>query len=327
MLTWKCGVRCLAPALGMLTAFAVMHERAQAQPVYNWSGLYVGAHTGYGWADQDVLPTEGPFDRDRFSTSRNSFIIGGQLGYNIQSGNIVFGPQARFSWFSGEATATAVDSVFFFGPTDYAFESNFVGSLQGRVGVALGGNGTLLYGQGGFAFSQLTGRATFSDLVGPVSFSDTQTRIGAVLGAGIERAISERIRVGFLVQHYFWSDTTLNLGHNFFGERVRAVVGGGETTARVELNYRLTSGGTLSDARLKRDIVLVGRRDDGLALYRYRYLWSDTEYVGVIAQDVLRVAPDAVAPGADGFLRVNYARLGTRLMTWREWPAAPETAH
>jgi hypothetical protein len=38
----------------------------------------------------------------------------------------------------------------------------------------------------------------------------------------------------------------------------------------------------VSDARLKRDITLVGRLDNGLGLYRYRYLWSDTVHVGVM---------------------------------------------
>src|SRR4029450_7449565 len=42
----------------------------------------------------------------------------------------------------------------------------------------------------------------------------------------------------------------------------------------------------VSDIRLKHDIHLVGHADNGLNLYRYRYLWSDTEYVGVMAQEV-----------------------------------------
>jgi hypothetical protein len=77
-----------------------------------------------------------------------------------------------------------------------------------------------------------------------------------------------------------------------------------------------------SDIRLKRDIAEVGLRADGLRLYRYRYLWSETEYVGVMAQEVLGVAPEAVVRGDDGFLRVDYGRLGTRLMTWDEWKRA-----
>ncbi len=83
-----------------------------------------------------------------------------------------------------------------------------------------------------------------------------------------------------------------------------------------------------SDARLKRDVVEVGKRPDGLPLYRYSYLWSEREYVGVMAQDVANVEPDAVHRGADGWLRVDYSKLGTRLMTWDEWrgPSLPEMA-
>jgi polysaccharide biosynthesis/export protein len=76
---------------------------------------------------------------------------------------------------------------------------------------------------------------------------------------------------------------------------------------------------TPSDIRLKRDIVLLDRLPNGIGLYRYRYIWSDQVYVGVMAQEVAQVVPDAVVRGADGFLRVNYDRLGTRLLTWDEW--------
>ena len=74
-----------------------------------------------------------------------------------------------------------------------------------------------------------------------------------------------------------------------------------------------------SDIRLKRDIAAVGRLANGLVLYRYRYLWSEQVYVGVMAQEVARIDRAAVVEGADGFLRVDYGRLGLRLMTWDEW--------
>ena len=81
-------------------------------------------------------------------------------------------------------------------------------------------------------------------------------------------------------------------------------------------------GGSISDIRLKRDIAQVGELDSGINLYRYRYLWSDTIYVGVMAQEVAEVVPEAVLRGADGYLRVDYARLGLRLQTWHQWAAA-----
>jgi hypothetical protein len=76
-----------------------------------------------------------------------------------------------------------------------------------------------------------------------------------------------------------------------------------------------------SDIRLKRDINKVGELDSGIGLYRYRYLWSDTKFVGVMAQEVAAVKPEAVQRGVDGYLRVDYARLGLRLQTWDQWAA------
>jgi hypothetical protein len=75
----------------------------------------------------------------------------------------------------------------------------------------------------------------------------------------------------------------------------------------------------ISDVRLKRDVGAAGSLPDGLKLYKFRYLWDETEYVGVMAQDVLKVCPEAVSTGEDGFYRVNYGLLGTRMMTLDEW--------
>jgi hypothetical protein len=80
-----------------------------------------------------------------------------------------------------------------------------------------------------------------------------------------------------------------------------------------------------SDVRLKRDIVAIGRLDNGLALYRYRYIWSKQLYVGVMAQEVSAIVPEAVMRGADGYLSVDYSRLGLHLQTWDDWKASHRT--
>ena len=84
------------------------------------------------------------------------------------------------------------------------------------------------------------------------------------------------------------------------------------------------AGGNRSDIRLKRDIEVVGRLANGLKLYRFKYLWSDVEWVGVMAQDVLDVMPDAVTVGNDGFYRVQYDLLGTSMMKFDDWRALSE---
>ena len=77
-----------------------------------------------------------------------------------------------------------------------------------------------------------------------------------------------------------------------------------------------------SDIRLKQDIVKLGTLDNGIGIYRFRYTWSDQAYVGVMAQEVQMVMPEAVGRGADGCLRVNYDKVGIRFQTWEAWGAA-----
>jgi eukaryotic-like serine/threonine-protein kinase len=81
-------------------------------------------------------------------------------------------------------------------------------------------------------------------------------------------------------------------------------------------------GGRRSDMRLKHDIVLLGRLDDGLGYYRFVYNGGHTAFVGVMAQEVRTVAPDAVTRGSDGYMRVSYDRLGLPFETYDQWVAS-----
>lgn len=66
--------------------------------------------------------------------------------------------------------------------------------------------------------------------------------------------------------------------------------------------------GKMSDRRLKRDVKRVGATDDGLPIYTYRYHGSDTVHMGVMAQDVAEVRPEAVMRAGE-YLAVNYGAL------------------
>jgi hypothetical protein len=69
-----------------------------------------------------------------------------------------------------------------------------------------------------------------------------------------------------------------------------------------------------SDRRLKRDIVQVGTLPSGIHLYEFNYIWGGPRYVGVMAQDVLKVMPEAVIIDQYGFYRVDYSMIGTRMV-------------
>ncbi|MES1147671.1 MAG: tail fiber domain-containing protein, partial [Bradyrhizobium guangdongense] len=80
-------------------------------------------------------------------------------------------------------------------------------------------------------------------------------------------------------------------------------------------------GGRRSDIALKHDITLLGHLGNGLGYYRFSYIGSDKAYVGVMAQEVENVEPEAVTRGSDGYLRVDYEKLGLRFRTYSDWLA------
>ena len=73
--------------------------------------------------------------------------------------------------------------------------------------------------------------------------------------------------------------------------------------------------------RLKHDIGLLGRLSDGLGYYRFVYNGGHTAYVGVMAQEVQAVMPQAITRGADGYMRVSYDLLGLPFETYKQWIA------
>jgi hypothetical protein len=80
--------------------------------------------------------------------------------------------------------------------------------------------------------------------------------------------------------------------------------------------------GVGADARLKHDIVLLGRLDNGRGFYRFAYNGDDRRYVGVMAPEVQTIAPAAVVRGRDGYLRVDHDKLGVKFETYDRWVAS-----
>jgi len=107
-------------------------------------------------------------------------------------------------------------------------------------------------------------------------------------------------------------------GGGFAGGGYRGGGGGGFRGG----GARVGGGGRRSDIRLKHDIVLLGRLDDGLGYYRFVYNGGHTAYVGVMAQEVQAIMPEAVTRGADGYMRVSYDQLGLPFETYKQWLAS-----
>ena len=80
-----------------------------------------------------------------------------------------------------------------------------------------------------------------------------------------------------------------------------------------------------SDERLKEDIHCIGKSPSGIPVYTFKYRKEyagimgdavdvDGTYFGVMAQDLLELAPDAVVKSQDGYYRVDYSSIDVKHM-------------
>jgi hypothetical protein len=90
----------------------------------------------------------------------------------------------------------------------------------------------------------------------------------------------------------------------------------GAANARAQLGQTLLEGAVTagafaagkSDRRVKTDIVRIGAMDNGLPLYSFRYKGKPEFHMGLMAQDVEKVKPEAVIE-INGIKHVNYGAL------------------
>jgi hypothetical protein len=67
-------------------------------------------------------------------------------------------------------------------------------------------------------------------------------------------------------------------------------------------------GNLFSDIRLKKNIKKISTRPDGLNVYEFDYIWGGDRQIGLMAQEVQGVYPDAVSESG-GYLMVNYSKV------------------
>ena len=71
----------------------------------------------------------------------------------------------------------------------------------------------------------------------------------------------------------------------------------------------VASGVAASDRRLKKDIVQVGELEDGLGIYQYFYINGDGPHIGVMADEVEKLRPEALGPEVGGYMTVDYDKI------------------
>jgi hypothetical protein len=61
-----------------------------------------------------------------------------------------------------------------------------------------------------------------------------------------------------------------------------------------------------SDRRLKENIKKIGESISGLGIYKFNYIGKAKQYIGAMADEVIKVVPEAAILADDGFYSVNY---------------------
>lgn len=137
---------------------------------YNWTGFYAGVNGGYG------------FGRSKWSGPPATFdvkggLFGGQLGYNWQFGQFVYGLEGDANWTDLRGTVSIADCNGTFCRT----RNDFLSTVRGRIGIAM--DRWLPYATGGLAVGNL--RATVPGFDGI-----DHTNTGWTVGGGLEFALA-----------------------------------------------------------------------------------------------------------------------------------------
>ncbi len=184
---------------------------------YNWGGFYAGVNGGYGWNDRSVgTPFNGSHKAD-------GALAGGTFGFNIDSGDWIFGVEGDYAWSDMRGSGACAPGV------PCGSELNSFGSVRGRVGydlaTQLGTNPLLVYATAGLGF----GNSTFS----VNGASDKQNVMGGVYGAGVEYMVVDNWSVkGEYLRAEFGSDN-----YNIGGVNTSGHIGAIDI-ARVGINYK-----------------------------------------------------------------------------------------
>jgi outer membrane immunogenic protein len=241
-------------ALLVMTAAASAADLPMKAPmmapaaVWSWTGWYVGGNIGGGAASTAFGD---PCFYCSAGNPTNGFFTGGlQAGYNYQFGNGLLGIEA-------DVNGNTINNKFIMGGDDSnamrtGLKVDWSGTIRARGGIVM--NNTLLYVTGGAAWANVrqTGTEvcnTFCEGVGigsptGITANSSHTLWGAVVGAGVEYAVSPNWTVGGEFLHTMYQHSTANIlnpdGTSACGVSLNCTISGQLTTdvARLRFNYK-----------------------------------------------------------------------------------------
>ena len=221
-------------------------------PISSWTGFYAGVHAGAGWGTTETTldsivvagaPLVTGLGIPIAQNSRSGFLGGGQIGYNFQSGWLVYGVQGDIAGLDVKGTAPCLTIL------SCSADSHWLATATGRIGGIVADR-TLVYIKGGGAWMNTTHTLTVPGLgglggggFGGITGSSADSNaFGWLLGFGAEYAFSPNWS-GFIEYDYIDFDkTNIALNLTVPGGPVGVAnvnVQNKLSVAKIGLNYRL----------------------------------------------------------------------------------------
>jgi len=317
------GAGVIATGIAFGTAYAVGRWGNYWGGRFNWGNrnVYVNHRTNNVWQHNPVHREGVRYNnanvQQRFGNNNLRASANNRMDFRGKGGQQVLNPTANRSASLGDRAGSAGDRA---GVGDRAGNAGDRAGDRARDGAGNRGDRTANRGNTGGA-----NRINAADVRGNRGNAGSRAgqgggpqRAAAANRAGANPARANSARGGGLnVSPARAANAASSRGRASFA----SVGGGGGPRAGGGGGFR-GGGGRRSDLALKHDIVLLGHLDNGLGYYRFSYNGSNKAYVGVIAQDVQTLRPDAVTRGRDGYLRVYYEKLGLKFQSYQEWLAS-----
>jgi outer membrane immunogenic protein len=216
----------------------------KAADPFSWTGFYAGMHAGIAQLTHRQVTTgefvgnnacrDSGIDETTCDIRKPGATVGGHVGYNWQSQNFVYGVEA-------DVTATDLSHSQQFlnfqvagDITEIIAKVDWLASARARFGIAF--SPAMVYVTGGVAFGQVRAGFTFpaasaGDCAAPrtCNFTIDKTKVGWVVGAGVEQAFAQGWSWRMEVLHY-------DLGR----DSISALAPGGTYTT--EMRHSVTTG-------------------------------------------------------------------------------------
>ena len=127
-----------------------------------------------------------------------------------------------------------------------------------------------------------------------------QSAAGLQTGANIANLFGQQgaARAGARLAEGTAASNVLNLPGQFLGMQY----GAGVAKPTLEGMFKI------SDRRLKKNVARLGTRSDGLGVYEFEYIWGGGRQIGLMAQEVVNIYPDAIGE-SHGYMTVNYGKV------------------